>query len=130
MLADTSFIIDLMDKDEGALQKMQLLTSKCEPLILTTITIFELFSGITQSKKPIDEKRKVLEVTTNQIILPFDTASAEKAGEIDGSLIAAGKMMDEADSMIAGIALLNGETVLTRNVKDFERISGLKIETY
>ncbi len=130
MLADTSFIIDVMNKDEAALQKLQALTSKGESLLLSTITIFELHSGIGQSKRQIEEKRKVLEVTSNQIILPFDVVAAEKAGEIDGFLIVSGKMIDEADSMIAGIALVNGETVLTRNIKDFERIAGLKIETY
>jgi predicted nucleic acid-binding protein len=32
--------------------------------------------------------------------------------------------------MIAGIALENGEEVLTRNIKHFERIPGISIVTY
>ncbi|MBS3136929.1 hypothetical protein J4232_00725 [Candidatus Woesearchaeota archaeon] len=34
------------------------------------------------------------------------------------------------DSMIAGIAIRNNESVLTRNTKHFERIDNLTIETY
>lgn len=39
-------------------------------------------------------------------------------------------MIDPEDAMIAGIALINNETVLTKNVEHFSRIRDLKIETY
>ncbi|KAF5434089.1 putative nucleic acid-binding protein, contains PIN domain [Candidatus Methanophagaceae archaeon] len=39
-------------------------------------------------------------------------------------------MIDPEDAMIAGIALINDESVLTRNVEHFSRIRDLKIETY
>lgn len=40
------------------------------------------------------------------------------------------RMIDPEDAMIAGIALINDESVLTRNVEHFSRIRDLKIETY
>ncbi len=39
-------------------------------------------------------------------------------------------MIDPEDTLIAGIALINNETVLTKNVEHFSRIRDLKIETY
>lgn len=39
-------------------------------------------------------------------------------------------MIDPEDAMIAGIALINDESVLTKNVEHFSRIRDLKIETY
>lgn len=39
-------------------------------------------------------------------------------------------MIDPEDAMIAGIALLSNETILTKNVEHFSRIRNLKIETY
>ncbi len=39
-------------------------------------------------------------------------------------------MIDPEDAMIAGIALINNESVLTKNVEHFSRIRDLKIETY
>ena len=39
-------------------------------------------------------------------------------------------MIQPIDCMIAGIALIRKEKVLTRNVKDFSKIKDLEIETY
>ena len=64
------------------------------------------------------------------VIIPFDKQAAERGGEIDGSLIKAGNKIGIIDSMIAGIALIRKEKILTRNVKDFSRVKGLEIDTY
>jgi predicted nucleic acid-binding protein len=63
-------------------------------------------------------------------ILGLDAECAAKAGEVQGKLIRKGKMINPEDAMIAGIALINNETVLTKNVEHFSRIRDLKIETY
>ena len=41
-----------------------------------------------------------------------------------------GKLIDEFDMVIAGQAIDNGLTVITENVKHFNRIDGLKIENW
>lgn len=64
------------------------------------------------------------------MVLHMDYDTAERAGEIDGILAREGKMIGVVDCMIAGIALVKKEKVMTRNVKDFQRIRGLEIETY
>lgn len=38
--------------------------------------------------------------------------------------------IDAIDSMIAAIALLENEPLLTRNTKHFTRIKGLRVESY
>jgi len=54
-----------------------------------------------------------------------------KAAEIHGELIAKGNKIDNTDSLIAAIALTNNiNTIITRNKKHFERIKGIKVETY
>ena len=71
-----------------------------------------------------------MSILSDQPIIGFDRASAEMAGEIDGTLVRQGKRIGIVDSMIAGIALKSQEKVITRNVKDFSRIRGLEIESY
>jgi len=39
-------------------------------------------------------------------------------------------MIDIEDIMIAAIAIVNGEKILTRNSKHFKRIEGLEVEEY
>ncbi|MBI5332766.1 MAG: PIN domain-containing protein [Candidatus Aenigmarchaeota archaeon] len=130
MIVDTAFVIDIMRKDEKAVIKLRQLVSRGEPQIMTTLTLFELYSGIMQSNKPDVEKQKVLQLLSNLIIWHFDAESAKKSGEIDGSLCKQGKKIDAIDSMIAGIAIAKGETLLARNIKDFSKIVGLDAESY
>ncbi|MFX1520042.1 MAG: type II toxin-antitoxin system VapC family toxin [Promethearchaeota archaeon] len=41
-----------------------------------------------------------------------------------------GKPIDLRDALIAGIALVNEYTLVTKNIKHFERITGLNVETW
>lgn len=130
MILDTSFIIDFMANDPKAVDKLRELVKRREPQLITTLSIFELFSGLVRSKRPMEEKYKVMKILEEQTVLSFDSDAAERSGEIDGILKKAGKDIGPIDSMIAGIALSKNQKVLTRNVKDFQRIKGLNIESY
>lgn len=130
MISDTTFIVDLLRNDARAITKLKELMKKNELSFVTTLTIFELFSGLFRSNNPIKEKSRVIDVLKRQMIINLDPESAEKAGEIDGNLILKGKMIQPVDCMIAGIALVKKDKVLTRNVKDFSKIEGLEIESY
>ena len=130
MILDTSFIIDLMEGDEAALLRKMKLAEHKEMYRVAAPTIFELWSGISASDKPEKEKAKVLAALSEVITLQLSRKSAEKGGEIHGTLSKEGQGIDAIDSMIAAIATLENDTVLTRNVKHFMRVRGLKVESY
>ncbi len=130
MILDTTFVIDIMKNEEKATAKLNELIRKGEPQLITALTIFELFSGITRSSKPREEKTKIMKIVGNQIVLHLENSAAEKAGDVHGTLVKEGNMIDPVDSMIAGIALIKKEKVLTRNVKDFKKVKELELETY
>lgn len=130
MILDTTFIIDVMDGDEGAIKKLHEFEAKFEPQIVTAPAVFELYSGLELSLNRDAERRKIIETISRLILLGFDPDSAQHAGEIDGKLVKSGQRIDPVDSMIAGIALNRNEELLSRNVKHFSRIPGLKLESY
>ena len=130
MIVDTTFLIDIMEKLPEAEEILNKLSKNGEPLLVTSLSIFELYTGIIRSQNPIKEKNKILKALQDQVILSLDEKSAEKAGEIDGISIKEGNMLGIIDCMIAGIAFIKNEKVLTINIKDFSKIRGLKIETY
>src|SRR3989344_1225584 len=130
MIADTTFIIDLLHNEDKAVTKLDELDSNSEQLFITSISIFELFSGVAQSSQPDVEKLKVKLALEDQAILSLSDDSAEISGEIHGILIKTGKMIGVQDCMIAGIAIAKKDKILTRNVKDFSKIKGLGIESY
>ncbi len=130
MILDTTVLIDFMKGNDAVRDKLAELAKKGEPKLITAISIFELHTGLSQSKNPSGERKKMLGILSNQVVLPFTAESAQKAGEIDGRLIKEGKRIGELDCMIAGIALLRKERVLTRNTNDFSKVNGLEIESY
>lgn len=130
MILDTSFVIDLMQNDASAVAKFEELSKKREPLSITAPTVYELFTGIARSTKPDVEKQKVMKVLNEQLAIPLDHAAAERAGEIDGKLTREGNSIGPLDCMIAGIALVKKEKVLTADTDDFSRIPGLETEGY
>jgi len=123
MLADTSFIIDVMRGEENAVKKIKELERNDKPLNITSISFFELWSGIEQSDKSKKEKKKIEEVLGARAIHDFDRAAGEIGGRIDGMLCKNGKKVEPQDSMISGIAIRENEKILTRNLSHFRRIS-------
>ena len=130
MILDTSFVIDFLKGESNAVSKMKSLLEEGMVVAITTPTIFELYSGLIFLNKSEKEEDKIISLLKKQIVFPLDSNSAERAGRIDGFLMKAGLKIETNDSMIAGIAKINNETILTRDVKHFSRISGLKVESY
>ena len=130
MILDTSFVIDLLRKKENALKKLGELIKNGESFKITTLTIFELFTGLIRSTKYEKEKDEIENILKSQIIISLNEESAKKAGEIDGKLILEGNQLEPIDIMIGAIALQNKEKVLTKNIHDFSRIRNLEIESY
>ena len=127
---DSTFLIDILRKDSKALEKA--LEIEDNPFIFTTeANVFEIITGI---KKDVDENRAIsdLETLLNKInVLPLDHKGAIKAGLISRKLRSKGNIIDDIDCLTAGILLTNGcNTIVTRNVKHFDRIDELKVESY
>jgi tRNA(fMet)-specific endonuclease VapC len=130
MLLDTSFIIDLLRGREKAVRKIKTLEAESIASNISSPSIFELFVGISLTKKPASEKKRIMDVLESWGTLFLDSECAARGGTIHGQLIRDGQPIDPEDSMIAAIALVNDETLLTKNSKHFSRVPDLKIEDY
>lgn len=131
MLLDTSFLIDLLrGDDQKALERAKILDEQLESKGVAPITIMELWRGAMQSVKHEKEKKKVDALISSLFQYPFQIKEAKQSGEIEAALIKKGQMIDLEDIMIAGVAMIHNEPILTRNDKHFSRISGLGIEVY
>ncbi len=130
MLADTTFIVDIMKQNADAIRRAKGLSDASISILVATPTIFELYVGVGLSVRSSEEKEKVLSVLKSLPPLSLDVASASKAGTIYAQRIREGTKIDPEDAMLAGIAVQNNEPLLTRNRKDFAGISDLKLEYY
>jgi tRNA(fMet)-specific endonuclease VapC len=130
VLVDTSFLVDVMRDDQGAVRKATELADENVPVLVGTPTIFELYVGVGLSLRSSEEREKVLDVLKSLAQLPLDSDSATRAGLIYAERAREGMKMDPEDAMLAGIAVENHQPLLTRNRKHFSGIADLKVETY
>ncbi|GAB3411000.1 hypothetical protein GCM10027435_02140 [Haloparvum alkalitolerans] len=129
MLLDTSFLIDLMDGDEAAVEKARELERDLVQQRLSSMTLFELSYGIARATRSESEREKVEAVLSSKPVHPADTAVMRKAGRLSGELQTDGTPVGDGDVIIAATAEVVDEPVLTRNVSDFERLD-VAVETY
>ena len=132
ILLDTSFLIDLLRQRKNAINKAVELVNR-DKLATTYVNIYELLIGV-YSKKDANygEMLKTIENLTEKIdILALDKDSTIKSAKIGGELMLKGQIIGDTDNMIAGIMLANGiNTIITRDKEHFERIKGIKVESY
>jgi tRNA(fMet)-specific endonuclease VapC len=108
---DTSVIIDFLVGDEKIVSLIGELAAKDE-IKTTTITEYELLKHKTELKRQVAER-----FLSSLLVCPFDRASARKAALLFEKLSKDGKMINENDLLIAGIALAHDELLLTRDRK-------------
>jgi predicted nucleic acid-binding protein len=130
VIADTTFIIDLMRKEGGAQQMLRELELTGEQLHLPILVSFELYTGIPLSKQPKKELELIRESMRGLAKLGLTEKIAQRGGTIFGGLVKKGERIGQIDCMIAATALETNETLLTRNAKHFSKVKGLKVETY
>ncbi len=130
MIADTSFLIDIMKSDKEAIKKAEEIEKKGSTIAVTSISIFELFVGVTLSIKQDRERNKINTILKGLPIISFDEDSAIEAGKIFAQRKKDGSTIEPEDSMIAGICSRRNEILITRNIKHFNDIEGLRIESY
>lgn len=129
-VVDTCFLIDLMGGDKGAVRTVQDFEAQGWTLYAPDVAVFELHRGLAQVRRPDMEWTKIKAVLKHAPRLPLDPEAIQVGGQLEGALKRHGTPIDTMDCMIAGIALRHGMAVVTRNVKDFERVTGLDVQTY
>ena len=97
---------------------------------ISTIVIFELYTGVEKSVQPIKERTKVETLIQNYPDLPFDTAAAMEAAWVRALLEGQGRPIGPYDTLLAGQALARALVLVSANVKEFSRVPGLTVENW
>jgi tRNA(fMet)-specific endonuclease VapC len=128
---DTAFLADLFRKNPAAEKKLEELVAARKEISITVMTVAELYYGAYKSSRLEEEKAKVEQIKRRFLILEMNESGAQKFGELLSVLEKSGKKISDRDVLIAAIAISKGEsTIVTRNEKDFSRISELSVITY
>jgi tRNA(fMet)-specific endonuclease VapC len=97
---------------------------------ISTITSYELHTGVAKCASPIKEQAKVDLLLRTVALLPFDQMAAREAGRIRALLESRGEMIGPYDVLLAAQALASGLTLVTANTGEFQRVPGLTLENW
>ena len=97
---------------------------------VSTVSLYELHSGIVRCRHPALEQAKVDRLVQPMSLIPFDEEAAKRTAEIRWHLEQTGQMIGPYDLMLAGQALALGMVLVTHHTKEFQRVPRLMLEDW
>ena len=125
---DTNAAIALLnDREPRVRARFDAARAAGTPFGLSMIVFHELVYGAAASKrrKENEDKIALFIASGGFALLPFEAADAFEAADIRAHLKRAAKPIGPYDVLIAAQARRAGTTLVTANVREFERVPGL-----
>jgi predicted nucleic acid-binding protein len=126
MLLDTTFLIDLLERDPDAVEKLDELVDSRAAVVISTLTVFEVGIGLETG-----ERERFEGVVDSMTVLPPSLPETWRAVGIQRSLRERGEEIGVIDVLLAATAAgTDDPVVLTRNVDEFARVDSITVERY
>ncbi len=128
-LLDTCVLSDFSRGDRGTLARLK--AAAPSAVAVTAITVMEIEYGL--ARLPARAKgigpvmRALLDAVT---VLPYTGEDARASASVRAALERKGRPIGAYDVLIAGAALSRGLVLVTSNVREFGRVSGLRVENW
>jgi tRNA(fMet)-specific endonuclease VapC len=107
----------------------RLLEHAPERIAISSLTLAELRFGA--ERRGSKKLHKLLDAFCLGVgVLPFDSESARRYGEIGAALAERGSPIGQMDTLIAAHALALDRVLVTNNAKHFSRVRGLRTENW
>ncbi len=132
-LLDTDILSNLLRRIPSTILIAKLASVPADQQFTSSITLGELVYGAyrlggTRASVLLQQLDKAL--LLNLPVLSFDDAAARRYGEVRAELERQGTPLGDADLRIAAIALARSLTVVTGNLRHFQRVPGLLVENW
>lgn len=127
-ILDTNILIYFF-KNMGSVAD-RMLSKSPKDIAISIITLYELEVGIEKSTNPQKRKKQLDKLVSRITVIPFAEKQSEFSAKIRAQLESKGEPIGPLDTLIAGTALSLNAVLITHNIKEFERVDGLKIEDW
>ncbi len=127
-LIDSSVLIEI--ERRGKLEADFAAVVAGELVAISAITSAEMMAGAAMRQSPGHRQRIVIDIVSllrHVEVLPFDTREARIYGRLYAHLRSTGQMVGAFDLLIAATALAHECSVVTLNLREFNRIPGLTV---
>ncbi len=131
VLIDTSVLIASERGRFGVEQRLP--GREDEEFFVSVITASELLHGVHRANSPDVRARRsafVEAVLSRFPLLSVDLQTARTHSQLWAELASAGKMIGPHDLWLAAACVAHGLTLVTANVREFQRVPGLSMEEW
>ncbi len=112
------------------IELLEVFNQRADQMCISSITLAELLHGVEKSSKPGHNLRLVENFVSRLEVLEYTRRAAEHYGDIRADLERKGTPIGVNDLHISGHARSAGLVLVTNNLREFERVEGLRLENW
>lgn len=128
-LLDTCTVSDFVKGQPGVMARIKATSPK--QIVVSSLTRMEIDYGLALNSERARKLAPMLDAFFSVVgTVPFDEADAQATAAIRAALKSKGQPIGAYDALIAGTGVARGLIVVTSNVGEFNRVSGLQVENW
>ena len=127
-LLDTNIVIYVIKR--RPLQALEIFNQNAGRMAISAITLAELQHDAEKSSNPAANLSVVEDLCSRLEVLPYSAKAAQHYGAIRAALEKQGQTIGVNDLHIAAHARSEGLTLVSNNLREFERVPALQFENW
>ncbi len=127
-MLDTNIVIYVIKRKP--LEVLDIFNQHAGQMSISSITLAELLHGAEKSVKVDHNLHQIEDFVSRLEVLKYNQKAAAHYGNIRASLERKGTTIGVNDLHIAGHARCEGLTLVTNNLREFERVEGMLLENW
>jgi len=127
-LLDTNIVIYVIKR--RPLQALEIFNQNAGRMAISAITLAELQHGAEKSSNRVANLAVVEDLCSRLEVLPYGAKAAQHYGSIRATLEKQGQTIGVNDLHIAAHARSEGLTLVSNNLREFERVPALQFENW
>ena len=127
-LLDTNIVIAAVKGNAAVVGRLE--STPLANLVLCPVVLGELEFGAEKSAHPERNRARLAELAESLPLAVIDPATSRCYGRIRAGLEQAGTSIGANDTWIAAHAVALDATLVTDNIREFSRVSGLTVENW
>ena len=127
-MLDTNIVIYVIKR--RPLEVLEVFNRHAGQMSISSITFAELIHGAEKSSRPEHNLEQVEDFASRLEVLDYGRKAALHYGDIRADLERRGMPIGVNDLHIAGHARSEALTLVTNNLREFERVAGLRLDNW
>lgn len=127
-MLDTNIVIYVIKR--RPMELLEIFNAHASQMCISSITLAELLHGVEKSSMISQNMRKIEDFISHLEVLPYDSSAAAHYGDIRANLEKKGISIGVNDLHIAGHARSEALILVSNNIREFERVEGLRLENW